>query len=57
MTVLALFAIGSAFAAKPTSSREDWSKGPVQQRLQPWVPGTYSLMSAHDPDQSLLPPP
>jgi hypothetical protein len=52
----ALFAIGGAFAAEPTSLRADWGEGPVQQS-QPWSPGTASLMSAHDPDESILAPP
>ncbi len=57
MAVSALFAIGAAFAAKTTSLREDWGEGRIQQGLQPWVPGTNSVMSAHDPDQQVLAPP
>jgi hypothetical protein len=56
MATAALFAIGAAFAAEPTSLRADWGEGPVQQS-QPWSPGTDSLMSAHDPDESSLAPP
>ena len=52
----AIFAIGAAFAAQPTSLRADWGGGFGQQEL-PWSPGTASLMSAHDPDESLLTPP
>ncbi len=56
MATAALFAIGAAFAAEPTSLRADWGEGPMQQS-QPWRPGTQSLMSAHDPDESLMAPP
>jgi hypothetical protein len=56
MATAALFAIGAAFAAEPTSLRADWGEGPVQQS-QPWTPGMSSLMSAHDPDESILTPP
>jgi hypothetical protein len=52
----AVFAIGAAFAAEPTSLREDWGEGLIQ-RNQPWSPGTNSLMSAHDPDESIMAPP
>jgi hypothetical protein len=52
----AVFAIGAAFAAEPTSVREDWGEGLIQGS-QPWSPGTNSLMSAHDPDESILAPP
>jgi hypothetical protein len=52
----AVFAIGAAFAAQPTSLRADWGEGLVQQ-MAPWSPGTASPMSAHDPNESLLTPP
>jgi hypothetical protein len=52
-----LFAIGAAFAAERTSLREDWGEGPILQNQEPWIPGTNSLMSAHDPDQQILAPP
>jgi hypothetical protein len=52
----AVFAIGVAFAAQPTSLRADWSRG-VPQQAQPWVPGTNTLMSAHEPAVSVLTPP
>jgi hypothetical protein len=57
MATAALFAIGAAFAAEPTSLLQDWGQGPMQQSQQPWMPGTNSLMSAHDPDQLILAPP
>jgi len=49
----AIFAIGAAFAAQPTSLRADWDNGLEQERV-PWSPGTASPMSAHDPNESLL---
>jgi hypothetical protein len=49
----AVFAIGAAFAAEPTSLRADWSRELTQQRM-PWIPGTASTMSAHDPYSALL---
>jgi hypothetical protein len=56
MAAAAVFAIGAAFAAEPTSLRADWGEELVQQS-QPWSPGTNSLMSAHDPDDSIMAPP
>jgi hypothetical protein len=49
----AVFAIGAAFAAQPTSLRADLSRELAQQRL-PWIPGTASIMSAHDSYGALL---
>jgi hypothetical protein len=49
----AVFAIGAAFAAQPTSLRADWDSGLVHQRAQ-WNPGAASPMSAYDPNESLL---
>jgi hypothetical protein len=43
----AVFAIGAAFAAQPTSLRADWGRELEQQRM-PWIPGTASIMSAHE---------
>ena len=57
MAATALFAIGAAFAAEPTSLRQDWGEGPIVQKQDPWTPGSNSLMSAHDPDQQILAPP
>jgi hypothetical protein len=56
MATAAVFAIGAAFAAEPTSLRADWGEELIQQS-QPWSPGTNSLMSAHDPDESIMAPP
>jgi len=55
IVVTAVFAIGVAFAAQPTSLRADWGDGPRQG--SPWVPGTNTLMSAHEPSFSVLTPP
>jgi hypothetical protein len=52
----AVFAFGVAFAAQPTSLRADWGESmPRQGSL--WVPGTNTLMSAHEPSISILAPP
>ena len=56
MASAAIFAIGAAFAAQPTSLQADWDNGVVQERA-PWSPGTASPMSAHDPNEALLTPP
>jgi len=52
----AVFAIGVAFAAQPTSLRADWGQGMPREGM-PWVPGTNTLMSAHEPIASVLSPP
>jgi hypothetical protein len=52
----AVFAIGAAFAADPTSLRADWGEYSRQHQV-PWSPGTGSLMSAHDSRQQLAEPP
>jgi hypothetical protein len=52
----AVFAIGVAFAAQPTSLRADWVEGAPRQG-SPWVPGTNTLMSVHEPTVSVLMPP
>jgi hypothetical protein len=52
----AVFAIGVAFAAQPTSLRADWGDGKPQLG-SPWVPGTNTLMSAYEPSFSVLTPP
>jgi hypothetical protein len=56
VAVAAVFAIGAAFAAQPTSLRADWGQGLVSQRA-PWVPGSASPMSAHEPYGLPLAPP
>ena len=47
VAVAAVFAIGAAFAAQPTSLRADWGHRLMPQR-SPWIPGSYSPMSAHE---------
>jgi len=56
MTAAAVFAIGAAIAAQPTSPRADRGESESQQR-SPWVPGTGTLMSAHEPSISVPTPP
>jgi hypothetical protein len=56
VTATAVFTIGVAFAAQPTSLRADWGETPSRQR-SPWVPGTNALMSAQEQGASILPPP
>jgi hypothetical protein len=48
-----VFAIGAAFAAEPTSMRADWGEASAPEQLS-WTPGSGSVMSAHEPNQSLL---
>jgi len=52
----AIFAIGVAFAAQPTSLHADSGRY-VPRPETPWVPGTNTLMSAHESGMSALPPP
>ena len=52
----AVFAIGVAFAAQPTSLRADWGEGAAQPG-SPWVPGTNELMSIHEMGMPVLAPP
>ena len=52
----AVFAIGIAFAAQPTSLRADWGESAPNQRSL-WIPGTNAVISAHEPMASVLPPP
>jgi hypothetical protein len=56
VAAIAVFAIGVAFAAEPTSERSAWSASGVQQRTL-WVPGANMLMSAHEPTWGLMAPP
>jgi hypothetical protein len=56
MAAAAVFAIGVAFAAQPTSLQADWGKGAPRQGTL-WVPGTNTLMSAHEASSSALTPP
>ena len=56
VTAAAVFTIGVAFAAQPTSRRADWGEGAPWQRSL-WVPGTNALMSAHEQTASVAMPP
>jgi hypothetical protein len=52
----AVFAIGAAFAAQPTSLRADWGEGLMHQDVL-WTPGTDRPMSAGDPNTQAWPAP
>jgi len=52
----AVFAIGVALAAQPTSLQADWGNGAPRQGTL-WVPGTNALMSAHEASSTALTPP
>jgi hypothetical protein len=56
VAAVAVFAIGVAFAAQPTSLRADWGER-VPYQGSPWVPGTNMLMSADEPSYSGPTPP
>jgi hypothetical protein len=56
LTAAAVFAIGVAFAGQPTSPRADWGAR-VSRQGSLWVPGTNQLMSAYEPDLSVMPAP
>ena len=55
LTAAAVFAIGVAFAAQPTS-RPEWSMRAARMG-SPWIPGANMLMSAHEPGLSVPKPP
>jgi hypothetical protein len=56
ITAIAIFALGVAFAAQPTSEHADRGASRPQQ-LSPWVPGTNMLMSAHESSRGAAAPP
>ncbi len=56
MTAAALFTLGVAFAAQPTSEHADRGDSRPQQIL-PWVPGANMLMSAHESSLGASAPP
>jgi hypothetical protein len=56
VTTAAVFAIGVAFAAQPTSEGHD-SHCEVVGPGTPWIPGTDMLMSAHEAHAVPLAPP
>jgi hypothetical protein len=56
MTAAAIFTLGVAFAAQPTSEHADRGDSRPQQIL-PWVPGANMLMSAHESSLGASAPP
>jgi hypothetical protein len=52
----AVFAVGAAFAAQPTSLRADWGEN-LQQGPSLWTPGSSRPLSAHESNDTLLAPP
>jgi hypothetical protein len=56
ITATSVFALGAAFAAAPTSHREDWGQCAFERPL-PWTPGGGRVMSAHEPNLLLVEPP
>jgi hypothetical protein len=56
VTAVAVFAIGAAFAAQPTSVRADRRSEDVQQRV-PWAPGTDGVIAAYESSSFPLAPP
>jgi len=56
VTAAALFALGAAFAAQPTSVRADRGRGEVQQ-VSPWAPGTNGVMAVYESSTFPLAPP
>ena len=55
LAAAAVFAIGVAFAAQPTSRADRNDGAPQPSSL--WVPGTQALMSAYEPGIPALTPP
>jgi hypothetical protein len=49
VTAAAIFAIGAAFGAQPTSVRADRQSGESRQAT-PWTPGTNAVISAYEPN-------
>jgi hypothetical protein len=56
VTAAAIFAIGVAFAAQPTSLHADWAEATIRQGT-PWVPGSDKPMSAYEPGVWVVAPP
>jgi hypothetical protein len=52
----AVFAVGAAFAAQPTSLRADWGEH-LQQEPMLWTPGSLRPMSIRDMNDVMLAPP
>ena len=56
MMAVAVFAIGVAFAAQPTSVRADRRSGEVRERT-PWAPGTNGVVAVYESSTFPLAPP
>ena len=56
VTTAAIFAIGAAFAAQPTSIRADRLNGELR-RPALWTPGTNGVMAAYETSAFPLAPP
>jgi uncharacterized membrane protein YedE/YeeE len=56
VTAAAIFALGVAFAAQPTSEHAE-SGVSRQQQISLWVPGTNMLMSVHESSIGVAAPP
>ena len=56
VTTAAIFAIGAAFAAQPTSTRADRLNGELR-RPTLWTPGTNGGMAAYETSAFPLAPP
>ena len=56
VTAVAVFAIGAAFAAQPTSVRADRRSEEMQQR-SPWAPGTNGVIAVYESSTFPLAPP
>ena len=56
VTTAAIFAIGAAFAAQPTSARADRLNGELR-RPTLWTPGTNGVMAAYETSAFPLAPP
>jgi hypothetical protein len=56
VTAAAVFAIGAAFAAQPTSIRADRLSGQASQHIS-WAPGTNGVMSSFETAMIPVAPP
>ncbi len=56
VTTAAIFAIGAAFAAQPTSTRADRLSAELR-RPSLWTPGTNGVMAAYETSAFPLAPP
>jgi len=56
MMAAAVFAIGVAFAAQPTSVRADRGSADVRERM-PWTPGTNGVVAVYESSSFAFAPP